>query len=101
MFWIEGLVGSRSARVVWTEPAARGVLRRGLDGDLSIVDRAIRDEVDGRTFRSTPTGPFYRADLDDPVASLVQLTSYFLSGYVIGGDPPAVPIDPLSEGAVP
>ena len=109
MFWIEGIAqpdlnrGPYSARVTWTEPAARRILPRGLDGDLGVVQRAIRDELDGRTFRSTATGPYFLADFDDPVAALVQLASYFVPGYYsLGGDVPSLPpLSPSPEGAIP
>ena len=58
------------------------------------------DEVDGRSFRATPTGPFFRADLDDAKAVLVQLTSYFADGYLVEGDPPTIDAS-VPEGAIP
>ena len=49
------------------------------------------DEIDGRTFRATATGPFYRADLDDPVGALVLLTSYLQRRLLALGRRPRSP----------
>ena len=57
------------------------------------------DEVDGRTFRATPTGPFFLADLDNPEAALVQLTSYFRPRYMLDGDAPTIDAS-VPEGAM-
>jgi hypothetical protein len=80
---------------------ARPKNRRGLVGDEELIRRAIADELDGRSFAATATGPFYRADLDDPAATRVQLSSYFRPGYRVDGDVPALAIEPLPEGAIP
>lgn len=108
MFTVTGRTGDgRDASISWfplglERMRARPKNRRGLVGDDELIDRVMIDELDGRTFRGTPTGPFYRADLDDPVAALVQLTSYFLPRYTLSGDiPRRPPIDPVPEGAIP
>lgn len=47
----------------------------------------------------TEDGPFYLANLDNPEAALVQLTSYFRPRYRVEGDVP--PIDAsVPDGAV-
>lgn len=97
----------REASVSWHEDglARRDAPgnRRGLVGDALLIERALLDELDGRTFRTTVTGPFYLANLDDPVSSFVQLVSYFISGqYALGGDVPTMPpLSPSPEGAIP
>ena len=107
MFTVTGqLDDGREVEVTWFPPGlerrrAVPTNRRGLIGDEALIEWAIRDELDGRSFSSTPTGPFFQADLDDPVATFVQLTSYFLPRYSLGGDPPGVPYDPVPEGAIP
>ena len=93
----------REASISWHEDGlarrdAPG--RRGLVGDEELIRRAIVDELDGRTFRATPTGPFFRADLDNPEAALVQLTSYFRPRYTLAGEPPAIDAS-VPQGAIP
>jgi hypothetical protein len=53
---------------------------RGLDGDPDLVVRAILDEVERKTFRATPTGPFIEANLDDAHAAVLQLALYCSPG---------------------
>lgn len=100
MFGIRGQVDGRQVSIVWRGPLDRMLGFDGLSGDREIIDRAVRDSLDGRSFRSTPTGPFWVADLDDPVASFVQLTSYFSDGYSLSGDVPAVVLPSEPEGAI-
>lgn len=85
MFAITGFINGRQFAVTWYEPGDRlgvgGIGRdRGLDGDCDLVLRVMLDEVEQRTFAATPTGPFIQADLDDPHAAVIQLSSYFRAG---------------------
>ena len=79
---------------------ARPTNRRGLVGDEDVIRRAIIDEVEGRTFRATRTGPYFLADLDNAEAALVQLISYFADGYSLDGDPPTIDAS-VPTGAIP
>jgi hypothetical protein len=104
-FTVSGqLDDGREASVSWHEDglARRDARsdRRGLLGDALLIERALRDELDGRTCRATPTGPFFRADLDDSGAALAQLTSYFRPRYTLDGEPPEIPVLPEPVGAV-
>jgi len=94
----------REASVAWHEPglARRDAPahRRGLIGDEEIIERALLAEIDGHTVRATQTGPFYRVDLDDPISTILLLTSYFQSFYRVDGNPPVVKIDPVPADAV-
>ncbi|HUG64641.1 MAG TPA: hypothetical protein VMK83_05435 [Gaiellaceae bacterium] len=93
MFTVTGqLDDGREASVTWY-PLGHERMRaapessRGLVGDEELIRRAIVDELDGRTFRATATGPFIRADLDDPHAAVLQFGSYFRPGfYEISGE---------------
>ena len=82
MFLSRGVVDDgREAEVSWfrlgsERVRARPKNGRGLVGDEHLIRRAIVDEMDGRSFGATPT-PSFRADVDNPEAALVQLTSYF------------------------
>jgi hypothetical protein len=81
---------NRQLEITWFEcglerAQANVTSDRGLTGDEDLVRRAIRDEIDGRAFRATPTGPFITADLDDDWSALIQLTSYFMDGYAVSG----------------
>jgi hypothetical protein len=75
VFTIRGLIedGDGEVSVSWFPLGPDRLRARPKNGDL--VRRAIIDEVEGRTFRAKPTGPFFHADLDNPKAALVQLTS--------------------------
>jgi len=105
MFTVRGVTDDgRDTAVTWYEPglARRDAPdnRRGLVGDEEIIERAILAEVDGRSVRATRTGPFYRVDLDEPVSTILLLTSYFQSFYRVDGDPPVVKIDRVPADAV-
>jgi hypothetical protein len=94
VFTIRGLIEGRDEEieVSWLPIGlercrARTTNRRGLVGDAELIRRAIDDELDGRTFRGTQTGPFVLADLDDAHAAVLQLGSYFTPGsYEISGE---------------
>lgn len=95
------------ASVTWWEPAARLALRRrgrilprGIAGDGSVLLAAIRDEQLGLTFQATAEGPTFLADLDDPRAAFVQLSSYFEPGYEVSGQIPEIDAG-VPEGANP
>ncbi len=106
MFTVRGVTddGREGVSVSWYEPglARRDAPenRRGLVGDEEIIERAILAEIDGHSVRATPTGPFYRADLDDPVSTILLLTGFFRPWYRVDGDPPVVKIDPVPPDAV-
>lgn len=100
----------RRAEITWWEPEGRPfvthpdpnggwLVGRGLDGDFDLCLRALIDEGTEEEFCATPTGPCYRADLDDPTAAFVQLASYFLDGYEVSGNPPWLVV-PIPVGAV-
>ncbi|HUG65804.1 MAG TPA: hypothetical protein VMK83_11350 [Gaiellaceae bacterium] len=99
------LDGRAEVEVSWYPPGieryrARPRNLRGLVGDEELIRRAIVDELDGRTFRATATGPFFRADLDDAHAAVLQLGSYFRWGsYEITGEWPRI-VSPVGEDAV-
>ena len=102
MFTITGRISGRKTAITWWEPEARPYLARaivdgrGLDSeDRDLVFAALTEEAADRVvFGATPTGPFYAADLDQPEAAFVQLTSYFDPGYKVTGDSiPKIPVE--------
>ncbi|MBA3377171.1 MAG: hypothetical protein H0U00_15390 [Actinobacteria bacterium] len=103
-FTVRGVTDDgREAAIAWYEPglARRDAPdnRRGLVGDEELIERALLAEIDGRTVRATRTGPFYRVDLDDPIASLLVLSDQFRPGYRVDGSPPVLSF-PVPEGAI-
>jgi hypothetical protein len=82
-FTLHGIASDRrEAAVSWFSIGPEGYRARStnsLVGDAELIRRAIIDEIDGRTFRATQTGPFVVADLDDAHAAVLQLGSYFVT----------------------
>lgn len=106
MFSITGIIGGGlAAHVSWRPPAERRRARlpddvRGIEGSRIVRAFAIADETLRREFRTTPTGPFLVADLDDPEAALVQLASYFVRIDSVDGDVPIIAGTVIPDGAV-
>jgi hypothetical protein len=106
VFSITGIIGGGlAAHVSWRDPADRRRARlrpdqRGIEGNGIVRAFAIADEVLHREFRSTPTGPSFVSNLDDPEATLVQLASYFTRIDSVDGDVPIIAGASIPDGAV-